>query len=172
MFKSHCLTRNVNACLSLNNGTIFRVSLIPQTLGANHTCRLLAVSGYLGRQLEVTPSVRLFHSRLLFQLQHQAHRLTSSFTFPNNIALNLPPNEQITRLTGSTGAQARNNYYANCYARVNPHGYFQTMVTRIHPEHRQGRILHPYVRIPRYMQASVVETRVGLHLFNVSNGEF
>lgn len=57
----------------------------------------------------------------------------------------LPARLEITSLTGTTGAQFRNNFYPRCYARVLEKGLFQTVATRVNPGHRQGQVLHPTV---------------------------
>jgi len=59
----------------------------------------------------------------------------------------LPKRLEMNALVGTTGAAARQRLYPLCYGRLDERGQFQTIVSRCHPSHRQGEVLHPNVRL-------------------------
>lgn len=63
----------------------------------------------------------------------------------------LPKRFEMNALVGTTGAAARQKLYPRCYGRLDERGQFQTIVSRCHPDHRQGEVLHPNVR-PTFAQ--------------------
>ncbi|KAF8319677.1 S-adenosyl-L-methionine-dependent methyltransferase [Clavulina sp. PMI_390] len=56
--------------------------------------------------------------------------------------LSLSPSLQVHSLAHSESA-FRNRQFPRCYGRLDPTAHFRTIVTQIHPGHRQGEVLHP-----------------------------
>jgi hypothetical protein len=59
----------------------------------------------------------------------------------------LHPDFELPSYVDNTGSAARNRMYAGSFGRVGLGGTFQTIVTVVNPSNRQGRCLHPTVRV-------------------------
>ncbi|KAF8308828.1 S-adenosyl-L-methionine-dependent methyltransferase [Clavulina sp. PMI_390] len=89
-----------------------------------------------GREMEVTHHYTYVFDKL------KTERVTLISQHPEANHHSLPRSHRVPGLSGTTGAQARNNYYPAAFARIEKHGFFPTVATSVDPEKKQGRTLH------------------------------